>query len=139
MRGGKPHHPRHHHHHHAATLTALQRPPLTFGLITTTITPYGHTQPPPPSQPPSPHLYCRQPPTDFGQGVGKTTPRLTVGHKGRQQRLLLIPNTVPKHTHTDTTPLPPHSSSSATSPVNFYSKLKDDIQHNLNCVATIPV
>lgn len=32
---------------YAANQTALQRPPLTFGLITTTVAPYCHTQPPP--------------------------------------------------------------------------------------------
>lgn len=32
---------------YAASQTALQRPPLTFGLITTTVAPYCHTQPPP--------------------------------------------------------------------------------------------
>lgn len=59
---------------HAATLTALQRPPLTFAVIPNTITPYCHTQPPPSSQSPSHHLYCKQPPINSGQAAGKPLP-----------------------------------------------------------------
>lgn len=82
-------------HTHAASLTALQRPPLTFGLITTTITPYCHTQSPPPS------LICHLTRSVNSLKVIRATvatnpsSRITVGSR---QRLLLIPDTVPKHT-----------------------------------------
>lgn len=48
------------------------------------------------------------------------------------QCLLLIPNT-PDSTPLHITTLPPHSSSSSTSPVYLRSILKDDIKHILNC------
>lgn len=123
---------------HAATLTALQRPLLTFGVIPTTITPYCHIQPPPSSQPPSPHLYCKQPPTDSGRGAVKP---LSVSQLApREQTEVTVNSKHSRHcTKTHTTPLPPHSSPSAASPVNFYSKLKNYIRFNWNCVATIPL
>lgn len=51
---------------------------------------------------------------------------------GTQQSLLLIPNT-PDPAPLHITTLPPHSSSSSTSPVYFHSVFKDDIKHILNC------
>lgn len=102
---------------HAARQTALQWPLLSQHY-------HHHTRPPALYQCLSRHLYWRWLRPALWQWRSHSY--------GTQQSLLLIPNT-PDTAPLHITTLPPHSSSSSTSPVYFHSVLKDDIKHILNC------
>lgn len=102
---------------HAARQTALQWPLLSQHY-------HHHTRPP---------LFTNVCHVTCTGGGPRPALRQWRSHSyGTQQSLLLIPNT-PDTAPLHITTLPPHSSSSSTSPVYFPSVLKDDIKHILNC------